>query len=59
MTKLKTLWIDGNQNMTDAGLKHLTGLKDLEELCLQGSNKVTPEGIVYLQKALPKCKITH
>ena len=42
--------------MTDAGLKHLAGLKNLASLDLQ-SSRVTAAGVDELQKALPRCKI--
>jgi len=42
--------------MTDAGLDHLAGLTNLEELNVTGT-KVTADGIARLQAALPKCKI--
>jgi hypothetical protein len=42
--------------VTDAGLKHLTTLKNLTELWLQ-ETKVTEAGVQELRKALPKCFI--
>ncbi|MCL2347881.1 MAG: hypothetical protein FWC50_06410, partial [Planctomycetaceae bacterium] len=59
LTKLKTLWLNGNQNITDAGLKSLAGLKDLEGLDLTGCDKMTDKGVAELQKALPNCKISY
>ena len=43
--------------ITDAGLEHLQGLKNLQELNLD-LTKVTPEGVAKLQKFLPNTKIT-
>jgi hypothetical protein len=39
--------------ITDAGLKHLAGMKDL--VWLQLGDKVTYEGMRKLLKELPKC----
>jgi hypothetical protein len=44
--------------ITDAGLKEVAKLKRLETLWL-GYTKVTKAGVAELQKALPKCKISH
>ena len=44
--------------VTDAGLKELVNLRQLKALQLQDT-QVTNAGVVELQKALPKCKITH
>ena len=41
---------------TDAGLEHLKGLSNLQELYL-GKTQVTDEGIKKLQQALPNCEI--
>jgi hypothetical protein len=42
--------------VSDAGLKDLAGLSNLEQLNVTGT-QVTADGIAALQKALPKCKI--
>jgi hypothetical protein len=42
--------------ITDAGLRHLERLPQLQELWLNGTN-VTDEGVKELQQALPNCKI--
>ena len=42
--------------ITDAGLGHLTGLTNLQELRLSGT-QVTDAGVAELKQALPKCKI--
>ena len=44
--------------VTDAGLVHLKGLKNLRELRLYGS-EVTEEGADDLRQALPNCRITR
>jgi Leucine-rich repeat (LRR) protein len=44
--------------ITDKGLKELFKLKKLKELSLFGT-KVTKAGVAELQKAVPKCKISH
>ena len=42
-----------NPGVTDAGLRHLTGLNKLANLRLYGTN-VTDDGVTELKKALPK-----
>ena len=42
--------------ITDAGLGHLTGRTNLQELRLSGT-QVTDAGVAELKQALPKCKI--
>ena len=42
--------------ISDAGLEHLQGLKQLERLYLRRT-KVSKEGVSKLQQALPQCKI--
>jgi hypothetical protein len=42
--------------ITDAGLEHLKGLKNLKAVNLRAT-KVTDAGVADLQKALPNCKI--
>jgi len=44
--------------VSDAGLKHLRGFKQLRSLFLLGS-KVTDKGAEALEKRLPKCDITY
>ena len=44
--------------ITDAGLKEVAKLKQLRFVNLEDT-KVTESGVAQLQKALPKCKITH
>jgi hypothetical protein len=43
-------------HVSDEGLKHLAGLKQLTRVEL-GSHKVTPAGVKEFQKALPKCEV--
>jgi predicted negative regulator of RcsB-dependent stress response len=54
---LKSLFLDNTQ-VTDSGLVHLAGVKSLTWLTLINT-QVTDAGIAELQKALPKCKISH
>jgi hypothetical protein len=42
--------------VTNAGLAHLKGMKELDELVLTNT-KVTDAGVAKLQAALPKCTI--
>ena len=42
--------------ITDAGLVHLKGLTNLQELDLSRT-RTTDAGVAVLQKALPNCKI--
>jgi hypothetical protein len=51
---LKELRLAGTR-ITDAGLAHLRGLKQLEQLDASGT-QVTPEGLKKLRAALPKLK---
>jgi len=44
--------------VTDAGLKELISLKNLQTLLL-GGTQVTDAGVVELRKALPKCVINR
>ena len=44
---------DGNMQITDAGLKDLKELKDLQFLCLAGT-KISDAGLKDLKQALPK-----
>lgn len=55
LTELRLLYVHDTQ-VTDAGLEHVEGLADLEELALLRT-QVTAEGIRELQKALPNCEI--
>ncbi len=43
--------------VTDAGLRRLEGMKDLELLQLHFCRNVTDAGVARLRKALPKCTI--
>jgi hypothetical protein len=45
----------GAPNVTDAGLKHLVGLKNLKSLYL--ADKISDDGLAKLQSALPGCTI--
>ena len=45
--------------VTDAGLKNLAGLQELQTLDLGSYDEVTVAGVADLQKALPKTKIIH
>ena len=45
-------------NLTDAGLKDLAKLQNLQYVNLYDT-KVTEAGVAELQKALPKCRISH
>ena len=47
-----------NTQITDAGLKEVAKMKQLIVLILDDT-KVTKAGVAQLQKALPKCSITH
>jgi len=44
--------------ITDVGLMHLKGLKNLEKLVLTETN-VTDAEVEKLQQALPKCQVYH
>jgi hypothetical protein len=44
--------------VTDAGLEHLAGLKNLAQLNLKGT-AVTDQGIAKLKAALPNCNISR
>ncbi len=52
---LRALSLSG-PTVTDAGLAHLVGLGQLEELVLNGT-RVTQKGRLNLERALPKLKI--
>ena len=45
-------------DITDVGLKEIAKLQKLEFLELN-STQITKVGVAELQKALPKCSITH
>ena len=55
LTRLETLRLD-QLPLTDAGLRHLTGLIGLRKLDLRFT-RVTDVGANELRKALPDCKI--
>ena len=48
----------GRCEITDTGLKEVAKLENLKEVWLHGA-RITYVGRTQLQKALPKCKITH
>ncbi len=56
LTQLKMLYLDDNQLTDVKGLEKLTKLKTLN---LERNPDLTKAQIAELQKALPKCKITH
>ena len=56
LTQLTELRLDDNQLTSVKGLENLTQLK---ELSLDSNYDLTKAQITELQKALPKCKITH
>jgi hypothetical protein len=65
LTRLKELWIVDDNNvankglgLTDAGLRHLCCLNNLQLLSLIGT-RGSDDGVATLQKALPNCKITR
>ena len=51
------LFLHGTK-VSDAGLEHLKGLTQLQQLDLNGT-KVTDAGVKKLQQALPNCRIEH
>ncbi len=56
LTQLKWLWLSENQLTDVKGLEKLT---QLTRLTLHNNNQLTKAQIAELQKALPKCKISH
>ena len=58
LTQLEFVDFQYNQ-LTDGQLKHLAQLKKLKFLYLHNNPALTKAQIAELQKALPKCKITH
>lgn len=46
-----------NKDITDAGIVHLEGLKQLRHLHIDGTG-ITEAGLIRLRKALPDCEIT-
>jgi hypothetical protein len=54
--KLKTLNLEGNQNISDACLKHLEGIKALQTLHLRGA-QVTDIGVAAFKKARPDVRV--
>ncbi|QGQ22043.1 protein kinase [Gimesia benthica] len=48
LTKLEKLFIHANHQITDEGLKHLKGMRDLQVLTVT-NGQITDEGIMYLQ----------
>ncbi len=57
LTKLQTLCLY-QTHIRDAGLPHLEGLTNLKSLDLRGT-RVSIDGILRLQQALPNCKISR
>jgi len=58
LKNLKTLLLRWTK-ITDAGLEKVAKLQNLTVLDLRGCERITDVGVAELQKALPKCKITH
>jgi hypothetical protein len=58
LAALEWLDLDGNDEVTDAGLKELAGLTSLQSLNL-ARTKVTKVGVDQLKKALPECQIRN
>ncbi len=59
LSNLKSLWLGmGDTRITDAGLKNVYVLKNLQEFEIQGA-PVTASGLGELQIKLPKLKIYH
>ena len=56
LAKLTHLDLGYNPGVTDAGLKHLTGLRRLTGLLLYGT-KVTDDGVAEMKGALPKLMV--
>jgi hypothetical protein len=54
LTGLKELWL-GQTALTDAGLEHLRGLKNLETLEV-ANTAVTTTGLTRLKAALPSLR---
>ena len=57
MQNLTRLYLGGTK-ITDAGLKDIAKLQKLRTLYLKDT-KITVENAAELQKALPKCRISH
>ena len=55
---MEYLALNANQ-IADEQLKHLAGLTELELLVLTNNSNLTKAEIEKLQKALPKCRISH
>ena len=55
LTTLNLLVLDACPQISDAGLVHLAGLKDLETLRIVDT-KVTPAGEAKFNKAIPHCQ---
>jgi hypothetical protein len=53
---LRTLLLNRNPGVTDAGIKSLARLKGLRFADLRGTG-VTEEGAARLRKALPDCQV--
>jgi len=46
-------------DVTDDGLRHLYGVRDLEKAWLYENPKVTDEGAAQLQRVIPACIVSH
>jgi hypothetical protein len=57
-TKLRSLSLRGRPGVTDAGLVHISKLKDLGYLSIKGT-RISPEGVEELKRALPDCNINY
>jgi internalin A len=57
IVSLRSLHLDDTE-VTDAGLKELYNLRNLEELSLKGTH-VTKAGLSELRKALPECNVSR
>ena len=47
-----------SSRITDAGVKHVEAVRQLRMLCLMDTG-ITEQGIIGIQKALPKCRIVR
>src|SRR5262245_35822833 len=56
MKRLKVLALSWQPQITDAGIHHLHGLANLEDLSIQGTS-VTVDGLQRLCAALPDCRM--
>jgi hypothetical protein len=56
LKELKLSGIGFQMNISDKGLRYLSGLKQLEKLSVRKTD-VTKQGIASFQKAVPNCTI--